>query len=124
MALASIELQNVSLEFDGHIVLKNVSLAVSPGEKIVLIGPSGHGKTALLKVMAGLLPPTSGSVLINGKNLQTVGLSEKQRIICKMGMLFQKNALFDSLTCAENISFPLREVRDLPEEEINRIVDK
>lgn len=110
MASPTIELKDISIQWAEKPLLKRVSLQVMPGESLVLIGPSGHGKSTLLKLMAGLLTPTSGEVWIEGKNLHTMQGSEREHLAKKMGMLFQKNALFDSMTAAENVAFPMREV--------------
>jgi phospholipid/cholesterol/gamma-HCH transport system ATP-binding protein len=72
--------------------------------------------------MGGLIAPSSGTVLIEGMNWQTMGRADHERIAKRTGMLFQKNALFDSLTVAENVAFPLREVTDLNESEIVKTV--
>ena len=112
MALAAIELSDVSVVLDGHVVLDKVNISVTDGESVVLIGPSGHGKSTLLKLMAGLIAPTEGFVRIRGENLAEISGARRQKLVTKIGMLFQKNALFDSLTCGENIAFPLREVTD------------
>lgn len=113
-----IELKKVSVCFDDQNVLQNAALAIHPGEAFGLIGPSGQGKTLILKLIAGLVEPTSGDVLIEGKTWQQRAENEKQALLKKMGMLFQKNALFDSLTCLENIGFALRENTQKTENEI------
>ena len=114
----AIEFKNVSISFDEEQLLKNISFSLGHGERLVLIGPSGHGKSVLLKLIGGILKPTSGQILIKGKDLNVVSTSERQELLKSMGMLFQKNALFDSLTCSENIAFPLFEVTDLPMPEV------
>lgn len=111
------------MAFGEQSVLKDISLEVSRGEKLVLMGPSGHGKTTLLKTMSGLITPRNGKVFINDQDWSTLGDKERFETLKKLGMLFQKNALFDSLTCGENIAFPLRETTDLSEEEIQTKVD-
>lgn len=113
-----IELRNVSLSFDRAKILQNINLQIGKGERFVLVGPSGQGKSVTLKLMAGLLSPTSGEVFIGGQNLSSLPRKDRTKIRCEMGMLFQKNALFDSLTCEENVAFPLREVTTLTESEI------
>jgi phospholipid/cholesterol/gamma-HCH transport system ATP-binding protein len=123
VASPAIELRNVSIQFDDEHILKNINLSVAKGEKIVLIGPSGEGKSVILKLIGGILKPNSGHVLINGTDIHGVSTKEKDKVIKKMGMLFQKNALFDSLTCGENIAFPLREVLGLPEDLIEKKVE-
>jgi len=119
-----IELRNVTLKFGAEVLLKDIRLAIEKGENFVLIGPSGQGKSTLLKLMAGLIAPTSGDVLVEGKNWRTMQGSERADIARKTGMLFQKNALFDSLTVFENVAFPLREVLHASEEEIQETVEK
>jgi phospholipid/cholesterol/gamma-HCH transport system ATP-binding protein len=90
-------------------ILRGVDLEVRAGETLVLIGRSGGGKTVLLKHMIGLMEPDSGEIWIHGQNI--IGLNERQlgAIREKVGILFQSGALFDSMTVAENIAFPLRE---------------
>lgn len=124
-----IELENVTVEFGHEVVLKNISFKISTGENFVIVGPSGQGKTVLLKTIAGLITPSRGRVLIDGKNWAELSggrkqEQEKQELLNRLGMLFQKNALFDSLTCGENIAFPLREAGHKTEDEIIKIVDK
>lgn len=119
----AIELRNVSLSFGAQALLKDVSFAIAKGEAFVLIGPSGHGKSSLLKLMGGLLVPTDGTVLIEGANWRSLRSGERERLARKTGMLFQKNALFDSLTVFENVAFPLRELTDLNAKEIRQKVE-
>ena len=116
---AQLCLRDVCVDFGEGPLLKNINLTVRRGESVVLIGPSGLGKTVTLKLLAGLLEPTSGQVLADGQDLYK--LPEKERVAwrLKMGMLFQKNALFDSLKVGENIAFPLRERSSLSENEIS-----
>jgi phospholipid/cholesterol/gamma-HCH transport system ATP-binding protein len=119
----SLKLQAVDVAFGPQMVLKNISVEVEKGEVLVLMGPSGHGKTSLLKVMAGLITPRNGKVFINELDWTTLSDNERYSTLKKLGMLFQKNALFDSFTCGENIAFPLRETTDLSPAEINTKVD-
>src|SRR5437868_260504 len=119
----SLKLQGIEVGFDSQIVLKNISVEIPRGEVFVLMGPSGQGKTTLLKTMSGLITPRNGKVFINEQDWSTLGGDERFETLKKLGMLFQKNALFDSLTCGENIAFPLRETTDLSHEEIQTKVD-
>lgn len=123
MATSQLALRNVSIRFgdDGYL-LKRVTLEIASGETVVLIGPSGLGKTVVLKLFAGLLRPTEGRVLFEGTDLHTLPVAEQMQLLLKMGMLFQRNALFDSLTVSENVAFPLREKTSLPETEIEKKV--
>jgi len=118
-----LKLQSVEVAFGPQVVLKNISVEIPSGEVFVLMGPSGQGKTSLLKVLAGLITPRNGKVFINELDWSTLGDKERFSQLKKLGMLFQKNALFDSFTCAENIAFPLRETTDFSEYEIQTKVD-
>lgn len=118
MASIALELQDVSIDFGDGSLLNSVNLKIPAGESVVLIGPSGYGKSVVLKLFAGLLKPTSGRVLVEGQDLHALSLTKQSELLLKMGMLFQKNALFDSLTVAENIAFPLREKTRMSESEI------
>src|SRR3970282_2867037 len=83
-----------------------------------IIGPSGEGKSVLLKHMIGLLTPDSGRVLVDGENITVMGRGELNRVREKFGMLFQNAALFDSMTVFENVAFPLQEKTNLSRGEI------
>ena len=102
-------------------ILKKVSFEIQEGESIVVIGPSGAGKTSLLKLLFGLLTPQIGSVYYEQKSLLTLSVEDRQRLVSKTGVLFQKNALFDSMTCFENIVFPLREAGELSQAEMESL---
>ncbi len=90
-------------------ILRGIDLEVARGETLAIIGRSGGGKSVLLKNLIGLMQPDAGEIFIDGRNI--IGLSERQLadIRQKVGILFQGAALFDSMTVAENIAFPLRE---------------
>ncbi|MGZ3723546.1 MAG: ABC transporter ATP-binding protein, partial [Bdellovibrionales bacterium] len=118
MATGQLALNDVSMSFGGSAVLKKVSVQVAPGECLVLVGPSGKGKTVVLKLFAGLLAPSQGKVMVDGEDLNGLSRARQEKLLLQMGMLFQKNALFDSLTVGENIAFPLREKTSLSEAEI------
>lgn len=125
--MAIIQLKNVTVKFSGkgqeHVVFENINLDIQKGECLVLIGPSGHGKTTLLKTLATLVTPQDGEVIFEQNEVITLGKKARLECLNKMGMLFQKNALFDSLTCSENIAFPLRETTNLSEVEIRKKVE-
>jgi phospholipid/cholesterol/gamma-HCH transport system ATP-binding protein len=123
MQTPAIRAQDLTIQFDAEPLLRSIQLSVNEGEIFVIIGPSGHGKSVLLKALAGILRPQQGRVEIHGESLYEMPELERARVMRKMGMLFQKNALFDSLTVAENIAFPMREVTSLPESEIQLKVD-
>jgi len=119
-----IEVRKISRGFGEHRVLSGVDLTVETGESIVIIGRSGCGKSVLLKIIIGLLPPDGGEVVVNGQSLN--GLDERQLLDVRrqFGMLFQSAALFDSMTVAENVGFPLRRERRWTEAEIARKVEE
>jgi len=113
-----IALSNVSLEFGDRIILKNISLSINKGEIAIILGPSGAGKSSILKIILGLWQPDSGKVCVDGTNI--TGLSEKEilPIRRKMGIVFQANALFDSLSVEDNVAYFLKEHSTLKQKEI------
>lgn len=122
MASIELALKDVSVRFPDGILLDRINLEVAARESVVLIGPSGQGKTVILKMLAGLFEPSSGEVIIEGRNIYELPLEERSELLLKVGMLFQRNALFDSLTVGENVAFPLREKTPLPPHAIeNRV---
>jgi phospholipid/cholesterol/gamma-HCH transport system ATP-binding protein len=117
-----IEVENLSKSFGPDQVLKGVDLSVPPGSTCVLLGVSGSGKTVLMKHLIGLLKPDRGSVRIEGEDLATLSQEQLDHVRRKMGILFQANALFDSMTIFENVAFPLRQHSEMEEEELQRVV--
>ena len=113
-----IELIDVSIGFAGNQVLRGLNLKILPGLTTVVIGRSGSGKSVLLKLMMGLMKPTSGKVSLFGRDLATASPLEVIELRKRMGMLFQNYALFDALTVDENVGFPLVENSQLPQREI------
>ncbi|HEX8703225.1 MAG TPA: ATP-binding cassette domain-containing protein [Myxococcaceae bacterium] len=110
--------------FGGHEVLRGVNLEVAEGTTCVLMGVSGSGKTVLMKHLVGLLKADRGTVHVDGQDvaqLDEAGLDALRR---KLGILFQANALFDSLTVFDNVAFPLRERTRMKEAEIREAVNK
>jgi ABC-type Fe3+/spermidine/putrescine transport system ATPase subunit len=101
--MALVQLNNISKRYAGSQAVESVSLTVQPGEFLTLLGPSGCGKTTTLRVVAGLVAPTTGTVRIDGRDVTM--LSSSQRGI---GMVFQSLALFPHMTVAENVGFGLR----------------
>jgi phospholipid/cholesterol/gamma-HCH transport system ATP-binding protein len=113
-----IELINVTRKFGEQTVLNKLNLQVPAGKITAVIGPSGEGKSVLLKHMIGLLRPEEGQVLVDGEDISPMGRMELNRVREKFGMLFQNAALFDSLTVFENVAFPLEEKTRLSRGEI------
>lgn len=112
-----IELDGVEKSFDRP-VLRNVSLSLPRGSLYGLIGPGASGKSLVLKVIAGLIQPDRGRVLVAGRDVARLTELELEQHRKNIGMLFQNNALFDHMTVAENIAFPLRRLSTLSEPEI------
>ncbi len=102
-----IEVKDLTKSFGNKTVLKNINATFETGKTNLIIGQSGSGKTVLMKNLVGLLSPTSGSILYDGRNF--VDMTKKERIMLRreIGMTFQGAALFDSLTVRENVQFPL-----------------
>lgn len=102
-----IEIKDLCKQFEDRQVLKDISAVFENGKTNLIIGQSGSGKTVLMKNLVGLLDPTSGEVLYDGRDF--VAMSKKEKIMLRreMGMIFQSAALFDSLTVLENVMFPL-----------------
>jgi phospholipid/cholesterol/gamma-HCH transport system ATP-binding protein len=97
--------------FGSHVVLNGISLSVNRGETLAVLGRSGTGKSVLLRLIIGLETPDSGSVCIYGQEIAGLALDRMGEIRKKMGFLFQHAALYDSLTVAENVAFPLEHHR-------------
>ena len=118
-----IEIQHLSKSF-AQPVLSDVSFAVPSGCLYGLMGPGASGKSVLLKMITGLMRPDTGSVTVDGENVQAKTEIDLASFRLKFGMLFQNNALFDFMTVAENVGFSLRRMFDLPDEEIRERVDE
>jgi phospholipid/cholesterol/gamma-HCH transport system ATP-binding protein len=118
------EFRDVNKAFDEHVVLNNVSFKVKRGETCVIMGRSGVGKSVSLKHILGFLHADSGRVLIDGTDVTDFNERQFEQIRVKVTMVFQSGALFDSLTVAENIAFPLDRQPGLTDEDINAYVLK
>ncbi len=114
----SLQVRGLRKSFGRQEVLKDIDFDVQPGEIFVIMGPSGSGKSVLLKHLIGLEPPDAGEILINGESIQTAEIATKYRL----AMVFQSGALLNSLTVGENVGLYLSEHRLKPPEEIARIV--
>jgi phospholipid/cholesterol/gamma-HCH transport system ATP-binding protein len=107
----AIAVEDLHKSFGSQNVLNSISLTVSRGETLAVLGRSGTGKSVLLRLIIGLEKPDSGSVLIHGQDIAGLGLDQLGEIRIKMGFLFQHAALYDSLTVEQNVAFPLRHHR-------------
>jgi phospholipid/cholesterol/gamma-HCH transport system ATP-binding protein len=117
-----LELNNLSVNFGRQPVLRDITLKIPRGQTIAIIGESGCGKTVLLKTMIGLLYPNAGHVVFDGKRIDELNEKELTTLRGRFGFLFQNAALFDSMTIADNIAFPLRENSKLTKEKIDQAV--
>ena len=103
-----IEVRALTKKFGSQTILDGVDFCIETGESAVIIGRSGGGKSVLLKHMIGLLQPDAGDVLVDGESITRMNERQLLRVREKFGMVFQGAALFDSMTVAENVAFPLR----------------
>ncbi len=118
-----IDARNLDLAFEDNVVLRDISFQVREGEALAIVGPSGVGKSTILKIILRLLVPNAGQMLIDGEDINQLSFEEVLQVRQKMGMVFQAPALFDSLSVYENVAFPLREHTRLPERQITQRVD-
>lgn len=109
VAANAVVFDRVSLAFDDHVVLDDLSFTVPTGAMRILLGASGSGKSVILKLILGLLRPDDGTVTVNGHRVDTMSEQDLLKMRADIGMTFQENALFDSLTVAENVGFRLIE---------------
>jgi len=118
------EFRKVCKAFDDHVVLNSVSFTVKKGQTCVIMGRSGVGKSVALKHVMGFLKPDSGRILIDGQDVTDFSEREFEEVRRKVTMVFQSGALFDSLSVADNIAFPLEGQPGLTIEDIDAYVDK
>ena len=120
----AIEFKNVSIAFDENVVLRDLSFSIPRGAMRILLGRSGSGKSVLLKLILGLLRPDSGTVLVNGKQVDHMPEQDLLLVRGDIGMVFQENALFDSLSVAENVGYRLSEQKTMPDAQVDaRVAD-
>ena len=112
-----IEIKSLIKSFEGREVLKGINITFEEGKTNLIIGRSGSGKTVLLKNLIGLIRPTSGSILYDGRDLTRMSSLEMKALRQEMGMIFQGSALFDSMTVAQNVGFPLLMFSNMAKEE-------
>ncbi len=117
-----IEIKDVGISFAEQVVLQNICLDIEEKQTILVVGKSGCGKSVLMKIIAGLLVPDQGSVLIDGDSLLSCNRKEAIQIRQKIAMLFQGSALLDSLNVYQNVALPLFEHSSLSHQEIEKLV--
>jgi len=116
-----IDVQSVTVGYGDHVVLRDVSFHVQAGEVFVILGGSGCGKSTLLKHMIGLLQPMRGHVLIDGEDIVAATGDQRRALLRRIGVAYQRGALFGSMSVLENVRLPLEEYTDLPLEAMNLI---
>lgn len=117
-----IQVKELSVGYGDVTILEGVSFDVYEGELFVILGGSGCGKSTLLKAMIGLIPPFSGQILLDDDTLSNQDEANLQRLLRKIGVLYQGAALFGSMTIAENVALPIEEYTALPRELVRTIV--
>ncbi|WP_279048805.1 phospholipid ABC transporter ATP-binding protein MlaF [Cedecea davisae] len=110
-----VEIRGMSFSRGDRQIFDNISLTVPRGKITAIMGPSGIGKTTLLKLIGGQITPDSGEILFDGENIPAMSRSRLFTVRKRMSMLFQSGALFTDLDVFENVAYPLREHRNLPE---------
>jgi len=118
-----LRVEGLAVRFGSQEVLRDISIDLEPGETLVVLGESGCGKTVLLKSMIGLIRPTAGDILFEGKSLASLNDRALAHLRTRYGFVFQGAALFDSMTILDNVAFPLREHTRLSDAEIRGIVE-
>jgi phospholipid/cholesterol/gamma-HCH transport system ATP-binding protein len=120
-----IRVRSLYKSFGENHVLRGIDLDVFPAENVVVLGRSGTGKSVLIKIIVGLLPPDSGEVEVLGKKVAELSPSELDALRVRIGFSFQSSALYDSMSVRENLEFPLRmNKRGLPEGEVRSAVEE
>lgn len=117
-----VEARELSVSFGRHQVLRDISLKLPRGLTLAVIGESGCGKTVLMKSFIGLVPPSNGRVVFDGHDMATLNEQELNLQRRRFGFVFQQAALFDSMTVAQNVAFPLRQHGKHREDEIHAAV--
>ena len=121
---SAVVFDRVSFAFDDHVVLRDISFSVPKGSMKIVLGPSGAGKSVVLRLILGLLRPDSGTIVVNDRHIENMTERELMEIRADIGMMFQENALFDSLTVAENVGYRLYEETDTPLDQVRKRVEE
>ena len=117
-----IKVEHLFKTLGGQKVLSDISFEVSTGEILIVLGPSGTGKTVLLKHLIGLLRPDSGSVIFDGQDITKLSQAQQLKMRKDFGYLFQEGALYDFMNVFENVAFPLKEHTQLNAQQIRQRV--
>ncbi len=117
-----VDIQNLTFKRDERVIYDDISLSIPKGKVTAIMGPSGIGKTTLLRLIGGQLKPNSGKILFDGQNIPTLSRSALYEARKRMSMLFQSGALFTDMSVYDNIAFPMREHSTLSESLIEKMV--
>jgi len=117
-----VEVRDLHFSWNTHIIFDGIDIAVQRGKITAIMGPSGTGKTTLLRLIGGQLRPDSGTILVEGEDVPKLSRQELYKLRRQIGMLFQSGALFSDLSVFENVAFPLREHTSLPESMLHDLV--
>lgn len=117
-----VDIQNMTFKRDERVIYDDISLSIPKGKVTAIMGPSGIGKTTLLRLVGGQLKPNSGNILFDGKNIPMLSRTDLYEERKRMSMLFQSGALFTDMNVFDNIAFPIREHTKLSEKIIEKIV--
>ncbi len=116
-----IEVKNFTAAYSNTVIIDDISFDIKKGEIFVILGGSGSGKSTLLKHMIGLYKPAAGEILIEGDDIASLEGDEKNKVLQKIGVAYQKGALFGSMSILENLKLPMEEFTDLSDEAMNLI---
>ena len=117
-----IQAKNITVAYGSFVLLKEIDFTVNPHDIFIIMGGSGCGKSSLLRVLTGLMPPAHGDILIDGVNFTKASPSERNFLMQKSGILYQSGALFSSMTLAENIALPLQQYTSYSQKTISELV--
>ena len=117
-----LKVQNLSVAYGDFVLSRNVSFSVAKGDVFVIMGGSGCGKSSMLKVLTGLMPPAAGSVFLKGVDFWRSDEETRRLLMRRAGILYQSGALWTSMTLSENVALPLRQYTDLNDADIDEIV--
>jgi len=116
--------KNLSIGYNKKYILEDANFQINKNEIFAIMGTGGSGKSTLLKTIAGLIKPVMGKILIDKTDINNCKHKTKKEILRKMGMVFQQGALFDSMTVEENITFPISEKENIPQEKLTERAKK